>query len=131
MRRQQPVRLLLIGKTAAVPVERRLCDHFTTIETLTPNSSAVSRHVRPNATDAATRPEDHSNKLGPSMPASNSRQHVESEQDPKGNPIPNSIQQKQTLRDSKPKLAKMQINPACFCQLVCGRMRAFTILVQL
>jgi hypothetical protein len=48
-------RLPPIGKAAAVPVDRCRCDHFTTLETLTPNNSAVSRHVRPNSTDAATR----------------------------------------------------------------------------
>jgi hypothetical protein len=44
-----------IGLAAALPVARSRCDHLTTLATLTPKSLAVSRHVRPPATDAATR----------------------------------------------------------------------------
>jgi len=44
-----------IGNAAALPVERRRCDHFTTLETLTSKSVAVSRQVRPLATAWATR----------------------------------------------------------------------------
>ena len=48
-------RLPPIGNAAALPVERRRCDHFTTLETLTSKSLAVSRQVRPLATAWATR----------------------------------------------------------------------------
>jgi len=44
-----------IQYAAALPVARKRCDHFTTLATLTPNSAAVARHVRPPATDATTR----------------------------------------------------------------------------
>jgi len=40
---------------AALPVARKRCDHFTTLATLTPNSAAVARHVRPPATEPTTR----------------------------------------------------------------------------
>jgi len=48
-------RLPPIGSAAALPVERWRCDHFTTLDTLTAKSLAVSRQVRPLATTAATR----------------------------------------------------------------------------
>jgi hypothetical protein len=40
---------------AALPVARQRCDHFTTLATLTPNSAAVARHVRPDTTEPTTR----------------------------------------------------------------------------
>jgi hypothetical protein len=44
-----------IQHAAAHPVARNRGDHFTTLATLTPNSAAVTRHVRPPTTDATTR----------------------------------------------------------------------------
>jgi hypothetical protein len=44
-----------IGLAAALPLARQRCDHFTTLATLTPNSAAVARQVRPLATEATTR----------------------------------------------------------------------------
>jgi hypothetical protein len=44
-----------IGLAAALPLARHRCDHFTTLATLTPNSAAVARQVRPLATAATTR----------------------------------------------------------------------------
>ena len=44
-----------IGLAAALPVARQRCDHLTTLATLTPNSAAVARQVRPPATAATTR----------------------------------------------------------------------------
>ena len=44
-----------LGFGAALPVSRKRCDHFTTDATLTPNKHAVSRHERPDITDATTR----------------------------------------------------------------------------
>jgi hypothetical protein len=40
---------------AALPLARQRCDHFTTLATLTPNSAAVARQVRPLATELTTR----------------------------------------------------------------------------
>jgi hypothetical protein len=44
-----------IGFAAALPVWRWRCDHRTTLETLTPNSTATDRQLSPAATRAATR----------------------------------------------------------------------------
>src|SRR6516164_2932573 len=44
-----------IGLAAALPFARQRCDHLTTLATLTPNSAAVARHVRPLATEPITR----------------------------------------------------------------------------
>jgi len=44
-----------VGLAAALPLARQRCDHFTTLATLTPNSAAVTRQVRPLATAATTR----------------------------------------------------------------------------
>ncbi len=44
-----------IGLAAVRPLARQRCDHFTTLATLTPNSAAVARQVRPLATEPTTR----------------------------------------------------------------------------
>src|SRR5262252_1062348 len=55
--RQQPLPLAFQQQwfAAALPLARQRCDHLTTLATLTPNSAAVARHVRPLATEPITR----------------------------------------------------------------------------
>jgi len=58
---------------------------LTTLATLTPNTFATARVERPSATDATTRSR-RSIEYDPSMLASLSSQHLESELASRGNP---------------------------------------------